>query len=417
MPVPPGPYARRGRSGRRGFRPPAAAGEEVGQREDRGADRDGVGAEAPEVHGDVLGGIAQGVRRGVPADGGQEAGAELEAGPAADEDAFGLEEVDQVGEAGAQVLGGLLQDGECDAVGLGALGRVGGGEHRGERGLLVRALRGPPALLAPAVQQRFGARVRLQAAEGAAAAAAAPDPDGQMPPLDGPAVLDVLGDERGAHAGAEEHDHRVAGAASGAEPHLGLAQGPGAVVREVRDGVGEFTGGAEQGLQRDGVPADGLAVHDRATLGRAGDDAGHPYADAEELFGGDVRLGQDLGDAVADVADDDVDVVLLAPERPVGLVALALQRAFGAGEFGQGQVEQLDTDAGFADVDADHVAASGHHAQQGAGPAAVGVDASGLLDEAVGDEFGDHVADGSGTQPGRRAELVAAHRPVEIQPL
>lgn len=123
-------------------------------------------------------------------------------------------------------------------------------------------------------------------------------------------MLHVLGDQTGADARAEEDDDRVARAASGAEPHLGLAQGPGAVVREVRHGVGELAGRAEQGLQRDGVPADRLTVHHRALLGRTGDDSRDADPDAEQPLGSDARLVQHLGDAVPDVADDDIDVVL-----------------------------------------------------------------------------------------------------------
>jgi hypothetical protein len=81
--------------------------------------------------------MAQGVRHRVPPHGGQEPRARPEPRPAADEDALGLEEVDQVGQPGAQVLGGLLQHGERDRVGLAALGRAGGGRHGGEHGLLA----------------------------------------------------------------------------------------------------------------------------------------------------------------------------------------------------------------------------------------------------------------------------------------
>ena len=75
------------------------------------------------------------------------------------------------------------------------------------------------------------------------------------------------------------------------------------------------------------------------------------------------------------------------------------QRPFGAGEFGEGEVEQLDADPGLADVDADHVAAGGRDPQQGAGAAAVGLDGAGLLDAAVVDQFGDDVADGAELSP------------------
>ncbi len=77
--------------------------------------------------------------------------------------------------------------------------------------------------------------------------------------------------------------------------------------------------GAEQGFQRDGVPADGLPVHECAVVRGTLDDAG----DAEEPLGREAGGAQHLGDAVTDVADDDLD-----------LVALRRQRVLGAGEFG-----------------------------------------------------------------------------------
>ncbi len=226
-----------------------------------------------------------------------------------------------------------------------------------------------------------------------------------MAPFDGPPVLHLGGDHTGADAGAEEHDHGVAGAASGPEPHLGLAQGLGAVVDEVRDLVGQPGRRAEQPFQRDRVPADGLAVHDGAPVRGVLDDAGNADADAEQPLGHGLSGAEDLGDAVADMAGDHLDVV--AP--------LGGQPAFGAGEFGQGQVEQLDADAGFADVDADHLSAVRGDAQQGAGPAAVGVDAAGLLDQAVRDQVGDHVADRAAAQCGGRAQLEPAEGTVEVQ--
>ncbi len=163
---------------------------------------------------------------------------------------------------------------------------------------------------------------------------------------------------------------------------------------------------AEQGLQRYGVPADGLAVHDGAPVGGVLDDAGDADADAEEPLGSEVRGGEHLVDAGADVVHDDLD-----------LVPLVLQRALGAGQLGEGQVEQLDADPGLADVDADHVAAERGDPQQGAGAAAVGVDAAGLLDQPVGDQVGDHVAHGAGAEAGRGAEFEPAEGAVEVEPL
>ena len=147
-------------------------------------------------------------------------------------------------------------------------------------------------------------------------------------------------------------------------------------------------------------------MYDGAAVGGALHDAGDTDADAEELLWVDAGAGEHLGDPVADVADDDLDVV-----------ALLFQGPLGAGEFGEGEVEQLDTHPGLADVDADHVAGAGCHAQQGAGAAAVGVDAAGLLDQAVGDQVRDDVADRAGAQPGHRAELEAAEGSVEVEPL
>lgn len=91
-----------------------------------------------------------------------------------------------------------------------------------------------------------------------------------------------------------------------------------------------------------------------------------------------------MGDAGAHVRDDAFDIVAMLGQEP-----------FGAGEFGQGQVEEFDADAGLPDVDADQQRAAGSDAQQRARPAAVGVDHSGLLQEAFGGEFGDDVADGT----------------------
>ncbi len=147
-------------------------------------------------------------------------------------------------------------------------------------------------------------------------------------------------------------------------------------------------------------------MHDGAVVRGVLDYAGDADADAQELFRCLAGGGEDLGYAVTDVADDDLD-----------LVALLLQRAFGAGEFGEGEVEQLDADAGLADVDADHVAAVRGDSEEGPGSAAVGVDTAGLLDQSVGDEVRDHVAHRAGAESGRRAQLEAAEGSVEVQPL
>ncbi len=347
----------------------------------------------------------------------QEAPAELQSGPAADQDAFGLEEVDQVGEPGAEVLGGLLEDGQRRGVGFRDAPRrvrtgVRGREHRGERGLLVRALGWLPARLRPALEQRLRARVRLQAAPRAAAAAAPAHPYRQVPPFHGPARSHVVPDHTGADTGAEEHHRRAPRAPAGAEPHLRLAQRLGPVVDVVRHRLGQDPGLAQQPLQRNGVPADRLAVHDRAFPGTPGDDARHADPDAEQPLRRDARLVQHLGDALAQMRHDDADVVAVHAARP-----LRLQRSLDPGQLGEGEVEEFDPHPGLADVDADHVGAPRADAQQRAGAAAGGVDASGLLHQSFGDQFGDHVADRAGTQPGGRPQREPAERPVEIQPL
>src|SRR5690606_21813592 len=264
----------------------------------------------------------------------------------------------------------------------------------------------PAALLAPPGEQRLGAGVRLQAAERAAAAAAAPDAYRQVPPFDGPAVFHLGGGEAGADPGAEEDHEGAAGAPPGPEPHLGLSEGPGAVDDEAGDGAGQQRPGAQQGFEGDRVPADGLAVHDGAPVRGVLDDAGDTDADAEQACGGEAGRVEHVGDAGADVVDDDLDVV-----------APLLQRALGAGHLGQGEVEQFDADAGLPHVHADQVPAERRHPQQGAGPAAVGVHAARLLDQAVGDQVGHHVAHRAGAEPGRRAEFEAAEGAVEVQPL
>lgn len=229
----------------------------------------------------------------------------------------------------------------------------------------------------------------------------------QRSPLRRAAVRRAVCDQARADARAEEDHDRLAGPAPGAEPHLGLAEGAGAVVDDVRDLVRERPGGAQQGLQRDGVPADGLAVHDGAAGCVAVHYAGHSDADAQQPLRTGPGLGEHGGDAGLDVVDDRAHVVAAARR----------QRHLGSCQFGEGEVEQLDAHPGFADVDADHVGAAGCHAQQGAGPAAVGVDDARFLQQAVGDEFADDVADGAGAQPGGGSEFLTAHRSAEIQPL
>lgn len=97
-----------------------------------------------------------------------------------------------------------------------------------------------------------------------------------------------------------------------------------------------------------------------------------------------ARVAQHVRDTGADMGDDAVDVVTVLGQQP-----------FGAGQFGQGEVEQLDPDPGLADVDADEQSAVRGDAQQRTRAAAVGVDDAGLLQQALGGEFRDNVADGS----------------------
>lgn len=136
------------------------------------------------------------------------------------------------------------------------------------------------------------------------------------------------------------------------------------------------------------------------------DDAGHPDADAEQTARVGAGVGEDVRHGRPHMGHDALDVVTVLGQRP-----------FGAGEFGQGEVEQLDAHPGFADVDPDQQTAPGSDAEQRAGTAAVGVDDARLLEDSLRDQFGDDVADGTRTQPRGRCELLAAQRPVEIQPL
>jgi hypothetical protein len=87
-------------------------------------------------------------------DRGQQPLAEQQAGPAADDDPLGVEQVDQVADADAEVQRGLVQDLR------GTRRRRGQADQRGERGLLV----GAGQRAAVPVEDRLGAGVGLQAA-------------------------------------------------------------------------------------------------------------------------------------------------------------------------------------------------------------------------------------------------------------
>ena len=101
-------------------------------------------------------------------------------------------------------------------------------------------------------------------------------------------------------------------------------------------------------LERDGVPADCLAVHDRAVAGALLDDAGHADADAEH--GGGVDAG---------VARPRPRPSRMCPDDASTSWPLPASGLVGGGEFGERQVEQLDAHPGLADVDADQVAERG----------------------------------------------------------
>lgn len=246
-------------------------------------------------------------------DGLQEGRAQLESGPAAHQDPLGLEEVDQVGQPRAQVLGGLREDLRRHRIRFAPVPGPGGGQQGGERGLLVGAGRRLSTRLPPPREQCLRPGVRLQAAPCAAPAAAPAHPYRQVPPLHRTSLLDLVGDDARADPGAEEHDHGVARAATAAEPHLGLPQRPGAVLDEQRYVRGQSARVAQQRLQRDRVPADGLAVHQGA-VGRVLDDSGDTDADPQQLTAvlhpavGAVGA-EHLRDPVEDVPGDHADVV------------------------------------------------------------------------------------------------------------
>ncbi len=114
------------------------------------------------------------------------------------------------------------------------------------------------------------------------------------------------------------------------------------------------------------------------------DDAGNADPDPEQACGVGARVAQDVRHAGTHMADDPLDVV-----------AVLGQQAVGAGEFGEGEVEELDAHPGLPDVDTDEQPAVRGHAQQRTRTPAVGVDDPRLLKEALGGEFRDDVADGA----------------------
>ena len=188
-------------------------------------------------------------------------------------------------------------------------------------------------------------------------------------------------------------------APAGAEPHLGLALGLGPVVDEQRQ-LG--APGPEQVGERYRVPADGLGVHQYlvALLDRA------RYADARAEHAGLLDAGP--GDHLAQPGGDQV-----GDRDRVGVAQV--QDVVHGGQGLHGQVEQLDLDAGLADVDADHVPVARVDAQQHPRPAAVGVDQPGLDHQPLVDQLSGDVADRALAQAGDPAEVLPAERAVEEQ--
>ena len=189
----------------------------------------------------------------------------------------------------------------------------------------------------------------------------------------------AVADHGRADAGADQRDHGVPGAPAGAEPHLGLAEGLGAVVheqrqRQCRPAASRSSGTASQPMvwrvhQRRRRPARRCRARRRRCRAPLGRDRRPARSTSAE--------------PVADLRDD---------RRP------GPGRADGSGwsavASGQRQVEQLDPHAGLADVDADQVAEAGVDAQQHARPAPVGLDLAGLDDQPLGSTARGHRSSG-----------------------
>jgi hypothetical protein len=119
-----------------------------------------------------------------------------------------------------------------------------------------------------------------------------------------------------------------------AEPQFRLAHRLGAVV-DVQRQAGP---GAQQPLQRDGVPAVALPVH--AGVGPVLHDPRDPDPDAQDGRRAHAAAAQHLVEPGQDRLHDHGDVVLPGVQRVADL-----------GAFGHGQVEQLDPDPDLAYVD------------------------------------------------------------------
>jgi hypothetical protein len=123
-------------------------------RKRRRAERDHPGAEPPELYRRGREWVPQRVLPGRLADVRQQPSAQQQAAPAAEDDAFGVEEVDQRADPGAQVPRGLVQDGGR------ARRRAGGVDQLRERQLLVIGRHRPSV----AGEDGLGPGVCLQAA-------------------------------------------------------------------------------------------------------------------------------------------------------------------------------------------------------------------------------------------------------------
>ncbi|PSK62213.1 hypothetical protein B0E53_05877 [Micromonospora sp. MH33] len=322
--------------------------------------------------------------------------AQGQAGPAAEHHPLRVEEIHQVRHSGAEIADRLVEH-------LGG-GAAAGAQQLAEGALLVAAgRRTAPVGLPEPVQHPLRPDVRLQAAEVAAAAAAAPVHDGGVPPLAGAAVraavAHAVGDHAGPDAGTDQGDDRVPDAAPGAEPHLGLAERLGAVV----DVHGDVGAGAQHGAERHAVPAEGLRVHHG--VGGALDGAGDGDAEAEHRGRVDAGLLDHGGEALQQVVGDLPGVRLGGPDR-----------VFRLGQGGHRQVEEFDLDPGLADVGADQVAVAGGDPEQHPGAATVGLDRAGLLDQALGDHLADQVAHAGQAERGGLPQLVPAQRAVQPDP-
>src|SRR5437899_1225054 len=128
--------------------------EESLHREGRRAQRDRLRAELAELYRRRGERMAQRMPAGGFADLRQQPAAEQQSSPTAEDDPLRVEQVDQVGDASAQVFRGLVQQGG------GGRGRGRGADQRGERGFLVIAGR----WAAVSLQDRLGARIGRQAA-------------------------------------------------------------------------------------------------------------------------------------------------------------------------------------------------------------------------------------------------------------